>query len=171
MEEKKVLSDVADTILDKPVTFSVDIINKTWFDKLLIKLKLKKSKRDFQITGSTLGTMIKISKELLKIELSGIDIKNILEVNYSLINKHGYSMATIIAYAIQNNKNDPPKKLIDFLVNNLTSFELKNLFDVVLMKMDILNFLHTIIAAKGMTVMNPKDQGSQIASGAPLEAQ
>jgi hypothetical protein len=161
MEENKILSDAADTIIDSPVTFEITVKNKRMWQK---------PKRPFQITGASLGTMVKISKELLAIDLKTFDKGNILDSNYILIEKHAERMARIIAFAIVNNKADPPGSLVSFLLHNLTSVELQKLVNIVLKKIDITSFLTTIIMVKGMTIMNPTDQVSKkIASGQPSE--
>lgn len=157
MDEDNILSNVADTITDKPFTFEVTIEKKKFWQK--------ETKRSFKIKGASLGTMIKISKELLAINLNGFDKDNILNSNYILIEQHAERMARIVAIAIVNSKADPPGSMVSFLLNNLTSSELYKLVNVILKKVDITSFLSSIITVKGMAVMNPTDQGSKIASG------
>ncbi|HUS00139.1 MAG TPA: hypothetical protein VMY77_00345 [Chitinophagaceae bacterium] len=165
MNETDILSDIADSLLDKPITFTVDIVSRTWFDNLLIKWKLKKSKREFKIAGATLGTMIKISKELLAIDLTGFDRKNILDSNYKLAEDHAERMAKIIAIAVVNNKADPSPGLINFFLNNLTVKELKVMFNTVLAKIDYVNFLTTIASAKQIDILTNRTANVKSANG------
>ena len=163
---EKVLSDVADSLLDKAVSFEIEIISPT----LLQKWK-KETKKSFKISPSTLGTMIKISQEFLSIELENFNKEEILNSNFTLIKDHAERMARIVAIAVQNTKQDPPKSLVSLLINNLTAKELYDLVNIILKQIDTVNFLKSIISARGVNLlgMNPKTQGSKIASGIPSE--
>lgn len=167
MDEKEVLSQSADTILNRPITFDVDILHPSYLQKVR-----KKTKRTFEIKPATLGTMIKISKELLEVDLAGFNKENLLEANYVLITGHAHRMARVVSFAVVNNKADPPDSLISFFENNLTSKDLSNLVSIIINQMDVINFMKSIISAKGvnlLTAMNPQTQGSKIASGTSLE--
>ena len=166
MEEKKVLSDVADAVLDSSVSFEVEIIKPT-----ILQRYRKETIRIFKISPSTLGTMVKISQEFLNIGLENFDKEEILNSNFLLIRDHAARLARIVAVAVQNSKEDPPKSLINFFINNLTAKELFDLVNIILKQIDTVNFLKSIISAKGINLlgMNPKTQGSQIASGTQSE--
>lgn len=164
--ENKILSEVADAVLDKSVSFEVEIIKPT-----LIQRWKKETKKSFKITPSTLGTMVKISQEFLSIDLSAFDKTEIMNSNFLLINDHAERMARIVAIAVKNSKDDPPKSLINLFLNNLTAKELSSLVNIILTQIDTVNFLKSIISARGINMlgMNPKTQWSQIASGIPSE--
>jgi len=166
MEEKKVLSDVADAVLDSSVSFEVEIIKPT-----ILQRYRKETIRIFKISPSTLGTMVKISQEFLNIGLENFDKEEILNSNFLLIRDHAARLARIVAVAVQNSKEDPPKSLVNFFINNLTAKELFDLVNIILKQIDTVNFLKSIISAKGINLlgMNPKTQGSQIASGTQSE--
>jgi hypothetical protein len=158
MQESEVLSKVADTVLTKDVQFDVDIIHPGLLDKIM-----KRTKRSFVISPSTLGTMIKISKEFLAVGLEGYDKENVLDSNFTLITEHAERMARIVAYAVVNSKDDPPKKLVNFFLHNLTAKELMNLVNVIVKQVDVVNFFSSIISVKGLNLLNgtnPKTQGS-----------
>src|SRR5687767_6826510 len=122
MDENKLLSEVADTIIDKPVIFTVTVRRKWIWDK---------PRRSFRITGSSLGTMIKISKELLAIDPEIFSKENVLEKKYLLINMHAKRMAKIVAYAVVNRKQDPPRSLVSLFENNLTANELQRIVSII----------------------------------------
>lgn len=153
MEEKQILNDAADTLTSKPITIEVDIIHKTWIDKLLIKLKRRSNKRTFEMHPVNLGSLIKISKELIDIDMKLFDGNNLLESNYILIEKYAEKMARIIAIAVVNKKDDPPNSLIQFFLNNLTANELFKIASIVLQQMQLADFMHTIISIKGTNVL------------------
>lgn len=167
MDETQVLSQVADTILSKPITFEIDILHPSYLQKIR-----KKTKRSFKIMPSTLGTMIKISKEFLSVEVGEITNENFFSTNYKLITEHARRMARVVSFAVVNNKDDPPDSLISFFENNLTSKELSNLVNIIINQMDVVNFLKSIISAKGVNILtgvNPQTKRSQVASGVSLE--
>jgi hypothetical protein len=148
MQETEVLNNVADTITDKAITITVDIIKPKWWHR--------KKQKVFKITPLTLGSLIKISKSLIDIDLKLFDQSNLLESNYNLIEKHAGKMAYIIGVAVVNNKADPSKSLIEFFLNNLTAAELLKITSIVLQQMQIADFMHTIISIKGTNVLQQK---------------
>lgn len=163
---EKILSEVADAVLDKSVSFEVEIIKPT-----LKQRWRKETKKSFKISPSTLGTMVKISQEFLSIDLSQFDKSEVMNSNFLLINDHAERMARIVAVAVQNSKEDPPKSLVNLFLNNLTAKELSSLVNIIIAQIDTVNFLKSIISARGINLlgMNPKTQGSKIASGIPSE--
>lgn len=148
MNEDEVLKQVADTITDKAITITVDIIRPKWWHR--------EKQRVFEIRGAPLRTMVHISRELIDIDIPQPGTTNILEKSYSLIEKHGERMAKIIAIAVSNPKNDPPTALVSFFYNNLTSQEMSKLLSIVFMKLNIKDFLSSIISVKGTNVLENK---------------
>ena len=159
------LSQAADTIFDRAVTFSVEIIRPTWVQRLK-----KERVKNFAILPATLGTMTRISKELLEIDGANFRKEDLLNSNFELMANNAERMARIIAIAANGNSSKPPsKELIHFFLKNITAKELLGLVEIVLKQIDTVNFLNSIILARGINVlkMNPKTQGSEIASGTP----
>ncbi len=90
MEEKEILSKVANTILNQPVTITIDILKRSWLARFLKRRQLSGIKkklydrfcvRTFEIKDAPLSTLIKISKELIDIDLKVFDSSNLLESN------------------------------------------------------------------------------------------
>lgn len=169
IDETKVLADVSDTLTDKPITFKVHILNLKVIDRILIWLKCKKPFKEFAIRPSSLGTMVKISKELLTMDAMDLESKNII---HEMIGQQSYRMARVISVAIVNRKEDPPEGMITFLIDNLSSVELHKLVGVVVRNLDVTSFMKSIISLKGANLlrsaMNPVEQRSHIASGEQL---
>lgn len=153
------LADISDAILDRSVTFTITRKNKQsmLLDVLPFVFFKRPEKEKFSITGATMGTMIKISRELLALNMEGFDKNTILNSTYEVIEKHGERMAKIIAYAIVNRKEEPPAHLVNFLLYNLTAEELKKLLEIALAKINATAFLHSIIMVKGLAIMNPTE--------------
>lgn len=168
MTETQTITAAADAVLNKDVTFEVEILHPSRMERWQKKLK-----RSFKITPSTLGTMIKISKEFLSVDLDNFDKEEIMKSSFLLIQDHAERMAMIVAFAVVNAKEDPPASLVSFFLNNLTAKELAGLVSIILTQIDTVNFLKSIISAKGVNIlskMNPQTKGSTLAPGKPLEA-
>src|SRR5689334_10986117 len=93
----KILEQVADSVLDKEVVLEVDVYRE-WWERLL----KKPAKRKFVIKPITLGSLIRISKLLLTVDLTIDDVKTLLESSYHAMVDHGETIAHIIAIAIHN---------------------------------------------------------------------
>jgi hypothetical protein len=102
-------------------------------------------------------------------EVSPVNLSSLIESNLILAEQQTERMARIIAMAIVNRKEDPPRELIDFFMSNLTTTELHKIVSLVIKQMDVVNFMKSIILLKGTNIlqstMNPVEQRSQIASG------
>lgn len=146
--EEEILFGVADAILDTPVTFKIQERKKPRWGK--------QQTRKFAIHGATYGTMLKVSRELIQIDLEDFDRDKVQESTYKLISGHTERVALILAIAIVNEAADPPKSLVNFLINNLTAAEAKRLLEIVIKKLDTASFLTSIIMAKGITTLRTK---------------
>jgi hypothetical protein len=154
---ENILEKVADTVLEKPVVIEVDVAG-TWYKKA--------HKATFELKPINLGSLIKISKLLLSID-DKINSQDWLNSSYSTMEKHGYSIAKVIAIAIHNRKSDPPASLVNLVLHNFTSKELLSTLAIVLKQMGVSHFISSIVSMKGLNILeaSPKEQGSSIASG------
>jgi hypothetical protein len=167
MQEKQVLSAVADTILDKAVRVDVEILNPRWWERIGIKFGWLSVKRTFHIKPATLGNMIRLSRILLGIEVDAYrSSQTALDANYQVYDKHGNALAKVIATAIANSKKGPSKRLINFVQENLTAKELVTISSIVVKQLDVVSFMTTIISIRGVSLLKPKET---IAFGAPSE--
>lgn len=160
------LNKVPDAILQEPTIIEVDIKPCNWLHKLLQKLKILPKKRKYAIAPQCTGSLIKISKVLLSINFDASVLKSgigdYFQAGFKHMAEDGEKMARIIAYAIVNRKSDPPRKLIDLILDNFTSAELASTVSIVLAKMEVKSFMNSIILVRGMNLlkMSPDDQGS-----------
>jgi hypothetical protein len=150
---KETLTEVANTLLEKSVTIEVDILNPGWFEKFLIKLKIIPAKRKLQIKPLSLGTIIKISNELLGVEINNVEEQNFLRACYTALQQNGHKLAVILAIALIGSKSDPPDKLIKFLSDNLTPAELFKIVSIIVSKMDVGNFYHSMVLISGVNLL------------------
>lgn len=168
MNEKEVLSQASDTILQEPVTLTVDVRPTGTIHRLLQKWSLQPAKRTFHVRPLTLGTLVRISKLLLAIDVKSVDDLKALGANYQLMGGHGKAIAEIIALAVTNTKARPAKSLIDFFLHNLTPQELVAVLLIVVKQMDIQSFSLTIVLILGLQIQketSPKDPKEIIAFG------
>jgi len=156
-EEKTQLSNTAAAVTDEATIIQIDILHPTWWQRLL-----RKRKRAFKLSPATLGTLVKISRELLSIEIEEADKSNIMLLTQKLMLAHSSRMAKVVAIAIVNSKADPPQSLIEFLEYNLNAEELATVAMHVVNKMDINSFVRSIISIKGVNIleMSLPNQGS-----------
>ena len=163
-----ILSRVADAVNEKAVSFQISIIAQNRLQKWFQQLGWMPMKKEFLIRPIVLGNLIRISKLLLTINPQAITGKNFLDIGHKMIADHADTMAIIIAIAIQNNRHEPSAKLVAIIKNNLSSRELYELLAYVLDKMDLKNFISSIISIRGLNVLDdaeqnevsPKSQGS-----------
>lgn len=163
--EKRTLENVSDTTLEAPQVITVDVNPVNKLHAYLQKWGIAKKKRAFTLKPIYLGTLVKISKILLSIDikLPGDQENNkagkLLDANYHAITEHSESMATIIALAIQNDKRPVSKRLVQFILNNFSSKEVLAVLSLVLHQMDLTSFMSSIISVRGLNVLE-----SQIAA-------
>lgn len=153
MQEKKILSDVADTLLEEPKELSYDIKPKSWIHKTLQKWKWMPKKRTVQITGATLGTMIRISKLLLSIDVTPMPQDRLLDWSYEQIESGAPILARVVAAAIHNQKSQVPEKLVDEITDNFTAQELLTTSQIIIGQIDIMAFLTTIRSVRSASLL------------------
>lgn len=174
-----ILSQVADTTLEKSVKIAVDVNAKNWIDRWMLRKGWKQSKRYFEISPLRLGSLIRVSKLFLSIDSHILDRTNLIESNYKLMAAHSTTVARIIAAAIHNKETKVPRSLAAFILWNFTTEEMMKVITIVIRQMEVQNFMSTIISVRGLsvlsdrekekpsTVMSPQSQGRKIASGTP----
>lgn len=160
---KETLEQVSDATLEQPVTITVDVIPQYWLEQKLQQWGLLPKKRVFTLRPIYLGTLIKISKILLSLDLklpetdAGNSGGKLLEANYQAIEKHGESLAIIVAYAIRNTNRRVDRRLVRFILQNFTSKELMGVLSLVLKQMNLTSFMTSIISVRGLNVLeSPK---------------
>lgn len=166
--EKDILHDVADTITGKPYQFEIIILPQNRFHKWLQRIGWMPTKKEFSITPIVFGNLVRISKLLLSIDPGLIKGKNFLDISHHVVAAHADTIVTILAIAIQNNKYEPSSDLIKLIKYNLAAEEMYQLLAYVLDKMDLKNFISSIISIRGLNVLesgeqnevSPKSQGS-----------
>lgn len=126
--------------------------------------------RDFEIRPLTLGSLIRISKIILDIDPDILKQDSVLQAVYKIADQHARQLARVVAIAFTNTKAEPPESLVDFIEDNISVKQLREVIQVIIIKMDVTSFISSIVSIRGINLLtmktNPADQGSQIASGA-----
>lgn len=151
MEET--LKAVADTTLETPDVIEVDIQPQSRIETILQKWGVLPKKRVFELKPVYYGTLIRISKLLLSLKFDTSGDKSMLESNYQAIIDNGEALAEIIALAIQNDEHKVKPGLKKLVLNNFTAAEMGKVLPLVVKRMDLTNFMLTIISAKGLNVL------------------
>lgn len=171
---KDTLEKVADTILDNHVTLTVTIEPKSRLDRILMRFGLKEKVKLLEIHPLNFGSMIKISRLLLNIDIEVLKSGNMLDAVYKIMDTKGDLIAKVLAVAIVNRKKDPPDELINFIKDNFTSQELLHALMIVLKQMDVTSFMSSIVSMRGINLLQETSQKipeETIASGEHSEQQ
>lgn len=171
---KETLQQVSDAILEKQVTLTVTITPKSKLQKLLQRWGMAPKEKLFEIHPLNFGTMIKISRLLLDIDVEVFKKSTMLDSVYRVLNANGDSIAMIVATAIVNRKKDPDPALVDFIKDNFTAQELLSCVMIVLKQMDVTSFMTSIVSMRGINLLQETSQKMPeeiIASGEPSEQQ
>ena len=172
MDNIETLLNVSKTVMEEPTDISVDIAAKNWLhEKLQNTSFLSKwfpKRRTFIVHPAKLGTLVRISKLLLKIGIPPLTKENFLQVNYEIAENHGSDLAMIIALAIHNKKSKPSKKLHQLILNEFTPKEIFGVVAIVLKAMDLTSFTLSITSIRGMNVLEMKSADADSASKAEV---
>lgn len=162
-EEKLIKHKEADILLNEPVIISVDIKPQGRVFKFQQSIGMRPKKRVFEIRDATLRTMIRCSKLLLDVSADEIDgDAKFLETAYQSVVDDGERMAHIVASAFHNQKSPVPESLIDFVLDNFSSPELKSVFTLVVDKLNLLDFISTIALGRNLDIMASPDEKKEI---------
>lgn len=171
---KETLKQVADAVLENRITLTVTVEPRTKKDRFLQRIGLMPKERVFDINPLCFGTMIKISRLLLDIDIEIFKKGNMLDAVYKVLDAQGDSIATIVAMAIVNRKQDPDRSLIEFIKDNFTAQEILQAVMIVVKQMDVTSFMTSIVSMRGLNLLQETSQKMTegiIASGEHSEPQ
>ncbi len=177
VDEKKAVPRVVNTLIDEGVSFQVELNRKSVWNRIrLLRFGLKAFKMsevEFTIHPISLGTLLKISKILVEMEVPGVDgnATSILDITAHSVVAHKDHMVRIIAYALVNERREPPNSLIRLLDDNLSSKELLQVLIQVVRQMDVTDFLACIVSMKqNLQIVATNQTNQEETSGGSSEA-
>lgn len=161
MDEKKIVGQAIDTILEGGVDFKVNVNRPNVLHKLGI---LKKSKT-FVIYPIKLGALAQISKVLQSIDIKDLTEGNLISAGMDAIYKYHDQLLEILAYAIHNEKGAPPEALKRFLEANLSAQESLVLLNLVIRQMSVSDFLACMVSVGRMNLMGTAQTSGELPGG------
>lgn len=164
---EKTIHKITPALLEETVTLEVDIQPTSKIHEWLQNKKWVPSKRIFKIAPIKMGTLIKISGILCKMDIDILKSKDLLDDYYNVVAKEGRNISLVIALAVVNRKSNPSKRLVNFILRNFKAKDLVNTLQVVINQMDITSFINSMVLIGKMNLhkTSPAEQGSQIAPG------
>ena len=154
VDEKEITPRIINTLVEEGIPFHVTLLRKNIWNRIrLLRFGLKafmRSEVAFTIHPISLGTLLKISKSLIAVEMVGVDGKeaSLFDITAHSVMANKDHMVKIIAYALVNARRDPPNGLIRFLDDNLSAKELLQVLTQVVRQMDVTDFLACIVSMK-----------------------
>jgi hypothetical protein len=157
MEQTNIMKDVAASVIEAPVAFTIDILPRNrwhrWAQENKYTAKYFPKVKEYSIKPITYGNMMRISGIMESIDLKAIQYESVTKGAQSIIHKEGMQIAKAIAYAIHNKRSEPPPSLINDILWSLNSGELLYLALVVNKQLGLKSFLTTIVLMSGVSVL------------------
>lgn len=154
------LAKAVDALVSEPIKVEVDIHPQSLWEKSLQRLRILPKTKVFVIRPITLGNLARISKLLLSIDISPDQLRDQgISLVYELMSEHSETVSRIVAVAIDNRKEGPSEKLVQFILHQFTAAEIMSVFSIVVKQMDMKSFMNTIISVRGVNVLEKKSAG------------
>ena len=147
------LNKTADTILDEPIELGFDIKPDGKWDRFCQWIGVKPKYATFKVKGATLRNMIRISRLLLKVDLIQLPNESIIDWGYRIVLAEAERMADIIAIAIHNSKSDRPQYLVDLILDNFDSAELKAISNLIMDRLNVSDFIGSIASVRTINLL------------------
>jgi hypothetical protein len=159
--EKEILKKAAETIVSKPIKIKIDIVNPTFKEKILLKLKRIKPFREFEVRPLTYGKLMQITEILTSMDVEQFIGGDLQQACYSLLKDFKNNHAEILAIALTPGRK-PCGKIKDYIIDNTTPQEGLKLCSIVLKQMDLSSFISSIVLMNGLKLLgtSQKTQGS-----------
>lgn len=146
MEEIK--KKAIETFIDKSEEIIIPLLPKNWFHKILQKVGLKKKELIFTLRKLRNGNRERIAPKLYEFPEFVRDDTYILKRVFELTVLQQESLNYVVAVALQNDRNEPSKELLD-AVKWLDDEQFAYILERSIGSIDIENFLKSIILISG----------------------
>lgn len=146
MEEIK--KKAIETFIDKSEEIIIPILPKNWFHKILQKVGLKKKELIFTLRKMRNGNRERISPKLFDFPEFDRDDTYILKKVFQLTVEQQDNLNYFVAVALQNDRNEPSKELLD-AVKWIDDEQFAYILEKSIGSIDIENFLKSIILIAG----------------------
>jgi hypothetical protein len=146
MEEIK--KKAIETFIDKSEEIIIPLLPKNWFHKILQKVGLKKKELIFTLRKMRTGNRERVAPKLYEFPEFVRDETYILKRVFELTVDQQTSLNYVVAVALQNDRNEPTKELLD-AVKWLDDEQFSYILEKSIGSIDIENFLKSIILISG----------------------
>lgn len=146
MEEIK--KKAIETFIDKSEDIIIPLLPKNWFHKILQKVGLKKKELIFTLRKMRNGNRERIAPKLYDFPEFVRDDTYILKRVFELTVDQQASLNYVVAVALQNDRNEPSKELLD-AVKWIDDEQFAYILEKSIGSIDIENFLKSIILISG----------------------
>jgi len=146
MEEIK--KKAIETFIDKSEEIIIPLLPKNWFHKILQKVGIKKKELIFTLRKMRTGNRERIAPKLYEFPEFVRDETYILKRVFELTVDQQKSLNYVVAVALQNDRNEPTKELLD-AVKWLDDEQFSYILEKSIGSIDIENFLKSIILISG----------------------
>jgi hypothetical protein len=165
--KESIEKNISDTVLDVPFDIPIDVEELKLSHRIGLRMWKRKKKVVFSIKRIRLASLYKISTILLDIpDVDDLEKMSMLRAGTLLMSKSSDQLLDIVTIAFHNKNSNPPKWLKSFLNSNLDAKDLKNVSELIVSKMNVMDFIYTIITWKGVSLLK---KGESIALGGPSE--
>lgn len=159
MTELELLQQEGETVTEKSKTITISNRPKNGIEKLLMKIGLMKRERVFEISPILVGNRLRISARACFDVPENLFVDGILDLEkaWPVIKSRTDDFIYIVAVCIQNNRNEPSKRLLEYL-RWTSDEEFFNILDKSLSMAGLKSFMHSIILIKGSSVLNVQEK-------------
>lgn len=148
MEEKDIKKKAIETLIDKEEEIIIPILPKNGFHKLLQKIGLKKKELVFCLRKMLNGNRKRISTRIFDFPVFENNDTYILKRVFQLTVEHQDDLNYVVAVALQNDRNEPSKELLD-AVQWLDDERFAYILEKSISTINIENFYRSIILISG----------------------
>ncbi|MGJ1193753.1 hypothetical protein ACR788_23815 [Sphingobacterium siyangense] len=148
MDEISIKKSAIKTFLDEQETIEIPVLPKTKFDSFLQKIGIKKKLLKYNLRKLRVGNRERIAVRLFDFPDQIMNNTVLIKRVFELTKERHQDMIYCAAVALQNDRNEPSKELID-AINWVSEETFQYIFEKALGQLDIENFLKSIVMLTG----------------------
>lgn len=160
MREEEVLSKAAETFVNTPKVIEIPIEPKNKLDKVLMNWGLKSKVVKYPIRKILVGNRFRIASKAVKMPLDIFKSKDVIQTVMDASFEINDDLIYVCAVAIQNNRHEPSKTLLNQLrwVNDSV---FADILDQSLSMIDVQSFIKSIVLVKGTDILTERKTSLQ----------
>ncbi len=148
MKKEEIKAKASQVFVDEPQVIDIPIEPKNWFEKLLIKYKIKKGFVSYPVRKILYGNRKRIAARAVNLPDDIFNIENIREALFKASVEMNDDLLYIVAVAVQNDRHEPSETLLD-LLRWVDDSVFADIMDKSLSMIDLQSFMKSIVLIKG----------------------